>query len=175
MKFRTLAGLVLLLLIAGCSPVTIQDYQATEPALDLKSFFDGELMAYGMLKNRSGMVTRRFTATIDASWDGENGTLVEHFIFDDGEEQDRVWQLVHQGNGVYTGTAGDVVGEAEGEISGSVFQWQYQLEVPYNDSTIVVKLDDWLYLLDEDRLINQTKLTKFGFRVGELVLFIEKV
>lgn len=163
------------LLVTACSRVSIDDYAGTQPALDLKSFFDGELVAYGILQNRAGKVTRKFTATIEASWEGEQGTLVEHFVYDDGEEDDRIWTLNQLGNNRYTGTAGDVIGTATGAIAGSAFNWKYQLEVPYKDDTIVVNLDDWLYLVDENHLINRTDLRKFGFRVGELSLVIEKV
>jgi len=161
--------------VSACSAPRIDTYSGTSPALDLRTFLKGDLMAYGMLQNRSGQVTRRFVASLQGSWEGETGTLVEHFSFDDGEEQDRTWILTHLGNGQYRGTAGDVVGTAEGRISGSVFQWQYQLDVPWNDGTITVSLDDWLYLIDEGHLLNRTRLTKFGFTVGELTLVIEKI
>ena len=163
------------LLVSACSAPRISEYSDTSPALDLREFFDGELQAWGMLQNRSGKMTRRFTATIDAHWEGQTGTLDETFTFDDGEIQKRIWTLTHHGDGHYTGQAGDVIGTAEGSIEGSVFQWQYTLDIPYGDGTISVNLDDWLYLVDEEHLINRTKLTKFGFKVGELTLIIEKV
>lgn len=163
-----------LLFLSACSQVTLDDYQGTTPGLDLKTFFDGELMAYGILQDRSGRVTRKFTATIDASWSGDQGTLVEHFVFDDGEEQDRTWQLTYHGNNLYSGIAGDVVGTAEGQIAGSVFNWRYQLDVPCGEDSIVLNLDDWLYLVEDNHLINRTILRKFGFRVAELTLVIEK-
>jgi len=163
------------LLLAGCSGVNINQYANTSPPLDLRTFLDGELVAYGMLQDRSGRMTRRFVATMQASWEGETGTLDEQFRFDDGEQQQRIWTLTHLGGGRYRGTAGDVVGTAEGSISGSVFQWQYQLKVPWREDSIVVNLDDWLYLIDERHLINRTRLSKFGFRVGELTLVIEKL
>ncbi|MGV3593481.1 MAG: DUF3833 domain-containing protein [Gammaproteobacteria bacterium] len=161
-------------LLTGCGATSVEDYAATQPALDLRSFFDGELVAHGMLQDRGGRMTRRFTATLQGSWNGENGTLVEHFVFDDGEEQDRTWTLQHLGNGRYSGTAGDVLGTASGASAGSVFQWRYQLDVPWRDGSIAVTLDDWLYLVDERHLINRTELTKFGFRLGELTLVISK-
>ncbi len=164
----------LLALVTGCSPVNLDAYRNTSPALDLKTFFDGHLLVHGMLQNRAGKVTRRFTATIDAHWEGEEGVLDEHFIFDDGEEQQRVWRLRHLGDGRYSGTAGDVVGTAEGSISGAVFRWRYQLDVPYGDGSIVVNMDDWLYLVDEEHLMNRTRLSKFGFTVGELTIMIRK-
>jgi len=169
------AVLLACLLLAGCSQVSIDDYHGTSPELDLRTFFDGDLVAYGILMDRSGKVTRKFTATILASWEGDAGRLEEHFLFDDGEEQYRTWQLQAEGSNLYTGTAGDVVGTARGRIAGSAFNWEYQLEVPWRDDSIVVNLDDWLYLVDDIHLINRTTLRKFGFRVGELTLVIEKL
>jgi hypothetical protein len=162
-----------LLLLSACS-ANVNQYANTEPALDLRSFLDGELKAYGMLQDRSGRMTRRFVADMQGSWVGDTGTLVEQFRFDDGEVQQRIWTLTHLGNGRYTGTAGDVVGSAAGNIAGSVFQWQYRLEVPWREGSIEVSLDDWLYLIDERHLLNKTRLSKFGFKVGELTLVIEK-
>jgi hypothetical protein len=162
------------LLLTGCGSTSVDEYAATQPALDLRTFFDGELIAHGMLQDRSGRMTRRFTATLQGSWVGDSGTLVEHFIFDDGEEQDRTWKLQHLGNGRYSGTAGDVIGTASGATAGSVFQWRYQLDVPWRNGSIAVTLDDWLYLVDEHYLVNRTEMTKFGFRVGELTLVISK-
>ena len=162
------------LLLAACSGVDVERYAATTPPLDLRRFLDGELTAYGMLQDRRGRMTRRFVATMQASWSGDTGTLAEQFRFDDGELQQRTWTLTHVGNGRYVGTAGDVVGNAAGSTAGAVFQWQYRLQVPWRNDSIEVSLDDWLYLIDERHLINRTRLTKFGFRVGELTLVIEK-
>lgn len=167
--------LFLAVLVAGCSRVSIDDYAGASPALDLKEFFNGELVAYGILQNRSGQVTRKFEATITAYWRGEEGTLEEHFVFDDGEEQDRTWTLVHLGDNRYSGQAGDVVGMASGKVAGSAFNWRYRLDVPWNDGSIILNLDDWLYLVEENHLINRTALKKFGFTVAELTLVIEKV
>ena len=171
MKILTL---VAVLLLTSCA-AKVEDYRPTLPALDLHRFFDGDLKAYGMLQDRSGRMTRRFSATLHGSWQGETGTLVEHFAFDDGEQQDRTWILQHLGDGHYRGTAGDVIGTADGSTGGSVFQWHYSLNVPWRSDSISVDLDDWLYLVDEQHLLNKTTMTKFGFRVGELTLVIEKI
>lgn len=162
------------LLIAACSGVNVNQYAGSTPPLDLRSFLDGELVAYGLLQDRRGRMTRRFVATMQASWNGDTGTLAEQFRFDDGEQQQRTWTLTHVGDGRYVGTAGDVAGTASGSTAGAVFQWRYRLQVPWRNDSIEVSLDDWLYLIDERHLINRTRLTKFGFRVGELTLVIEK-
>jgi len=167
--------LFLALLMSGCSSIDVDDYTDTSPDLNLKTFFDGKLKVYGMVQDISGKMTRRFTADIDASWNGETGVLDELFYFDDGEQQTRIWTLQHLGDGKYSGTAGDVVGVAEGQTRGAVFRWQYVLTIPYEGDTIDVKLDDWLYLIADDRLINRTSINKFGLQVGEITLIIEKL
>lgn len=169
-----IVALVALGLLAGCSS-KIQDYQGIEPALNLDEFFVGDLVAYGMVQDRSGAVTQRFRADIKASWDGNQGILDEVFYWDDGREQTRVWRLTKTGENTYVGTAGDVVGEAKGTTAGNALHWVYQLEVPFRDGTIAITLDDWMFLLDEHRLMNKTEMRKFGFRVGEITIFIERV
>ncbi|MCC2606998.1 DUF3833 domain-containing protein [Planctobacterium marinum] len=162
------------LILSACSAVDVSDYAATEPRLDLKTFFNGDLKVYGMVQDMSGKMTRRFSADIKASWQGNTGTLDEVFYFDDGEQQTRIWTLNDLGNGRYTGTAGDVVGVAQGQTRGAVFRWQYELTIPYDGDTLNVHLDDWLYLISEDRLLNRTSINKFGIEVGEITLIIEK-
>ena len=171
---RLALTVTLFLLMAGCSRVSIQSYQDTQPKLDLRTFFDGRLYAHGILQNRKGMVTRKFSAEIDARWEGNTGYLDEVFYFDDGKTETRNWVLTLHDDGRVSGTAGDVVGEAEGQLAGSALHWKYTLAVPYKGDTLNVLIDDWLYLVNENRLLNKSLLKKFGFRVGELTLMIEK-
>lgn len=163
-----------LLLLVGCSSPTLDDYQQMQPQFTLETFFDGKLTAYGMVFNRSGKLTRRFTAQMDASWQGEQGIIDEWFEFDDGETSRRTWTLTRLANNQYEGTAGDVIGKAQGAVSGAAFYWRYQLLLPVGKKTYQVTLDDWMYLMDENRLFNRTEIIKFGVRVGEVVIFIEK-
>ncbi|MFL0810073.1 MAG: DUF3833 domain-containing protein [Agarilytica sp.] len=165
---------LLALTLAACSGPKVQDYTNSTPKLDLKTFFNGELKAYGILEDRQGSVTRKFSANIKAWWEGDTGYLDETFYFDDGEESKRFWTLKIDDNGKVSGDAGDVVGKAKGQVSGNTLRWQYTLEIPYKNDTINVFIDDWLYLVTDNRLINKSDLTKFGFKVGELTLVIEK-
>jgi hypothetical protein len=138
-------------------------------------FFDGQLTAHGVVKDRAGKVTRYFNAEIKGSFDGSVITLDEDFIFDDGEKQKRVWKITKQPDGRYIGTAGDVVGDAVGQIAGNSMFLKYVLDVPYKDRTIHISIDDRMYLVEPDLLINECKMTKFGFKVGQIILVIKKV
>lgn len=159
--------------LAGCS-TSVKEYRNNMPPLVLEDFFSGHLVAHGLVKGRSGIVKRRFSATIDARWNGQTGWLDEQFLFDDGEEQKRCWTLVKTDQG-YNGTAGDVVGIANGIVAGNTLHWVYQLKVPVNGKEWTLTLDDWLVLIDQDTMINTTEMRKWGFKVGELVLSIRRV
>ena len=163
-----------IILLSACSSFHVTEYTGRTPRLIPEEFFDGLLTAHGVVKDRSGKVIRYFNADIQAYWEGAVGTLIEDFIFDDGERQQRVWTLMRQSQGRFIGMAGDVVGEANGEIAGNTMFLRYVLEVPYGDSTIEVAVDDRMYLVDEQTLINEAKMFKLGLEVGEIVLVILK-
>ncbi|GGA68556.1 hypothetical protein GCM10011369_07740 [Neiella marina] len=163
---------VMVVVTVGCSQ-SLNDYQGQTGELDVKQYFDGKLMAWGIVSDRSGVVKRRFTATIDASWQGDTGVLDEVFQFDDGEQQTRIWQLSVNGDEI-TGTAGDVVGEASGSVVAYAMNWQYDLIIEVDGEEWVVGVNDWLYQVDDNVIINIGTLRKFGLEVGQVVLFMQK-
>lgn len=160
--------------LSGCSSVSVGDYAGNRPVLQPERFFDGDLSAHGVIKDRGGRVIRRFTADIKAYWHDGVGTLEEDFVFDDGELDRRVWTLRPTGPGRYVGTAGDVVGEGEIEVAGNSMFLAYVLRIPYGDGTLDLRIDDRMYLVSENVLINESKMYKFGLRVGEILLVIRR-
>jgi hypothetical protein len=159
------------LLLAGCaSAPTPADYAAEKPALDLKAYFNGELVAHGIFTDRAGKVQRRFTVQMTGTWQGAQGTLDERFTYSDGKTERRVWRLTDEGNGRWTGRADDVIGTAEGKSAGNALNWAYTLRLPVGDTTYDVQFDDWMYLMDERVMLNKATMSKFGFRLGEVTL-----
>ena len=163
------------LLMAGCSSISVEDYADMQPSLQPETFFNGQLSAHGVVKDRSGKVIRYFNAEIKAYWKDGIGTLEEDFVFNDGENDRRVWTLTPSGAGSYVGTAGDVVGAGEVQFAGNSMFLDYVLRIPYNDGSLDIRIDDRMYLVDPNTLINESRMTKFGFDVGEILLVIRKL
>jgi len=159
----------------SCTSPGLGDYASTTPKLSLESFFSGNLKAYGIVLDRNGKLSRRFSVTLKAEWKDNKGTVNEWFIFDDGEKSTRTWKLIKEKDNTYSGTANDVIGIAKGKTSGSALYWKYQLLITVDKTEYKVTLDDWMYLIDNKRLFNKTDITKFGFKVGEVILYIEKI
>ncbi len=161
-------------LLAGCASPQPADYAAEQPALDLKSYFDGTLTAHGIFTDRSGKVARRFTVAMTGTWVGNQGTLDERFTYSDGKTERRVWRLTDQGGGRYLGRADDVVGDAIGTAAGNALNWRYTLRLPVDGSVYEVQFDDWMFLIDKRVMLNKAVMSKFGLRLGEVTLSFDK-
>jgi Protein of unknown function (DUF3833) len=167
-------ALIAALLTACASAPVPADYAAEKPALDLATYFNGELVAHGLFTDRSGKVQRRFTVTMKGTWTGDDGVLDEDFTYSDGKKERRIWRLKKLPGGRYTGTADDVVGTAQGQVAGNALQWKYTLRLPVDDKVYEVQFDDWMYLMDERVMLNKAQMSKFGFRLGEVTLSFYK-
>jgi hypothetical protein len=161
-------------ILAGCaSPPKPMDYVKETPTLDLRQYFSGTVDGWGYVKDRSGMVVRRMVVEIVCTWNGSEGTLDESFKWSDGKTEKRVWKIRKDGDR-YVGTAGDVVGEAAGVASGNALQWNYVLRLPPEQGSYEVSMDDWMWMIDDKTLANQTVMTKFGIKFAEINIFFRK-
>jgi Protein of unknown function (DUF3833) len=163
------------LALAGCAGPQLADYAAQRPAFDFKQYFNGQLVAHGLVSDRSGTVQRRFVVKMSCVWVGDAGTLDEQFVYDDGERQQRIWRVRTLPDGSFVGTADDVSGEARGAAAGAAFRWNYTLKLPVRGSVYEVQFDDWIHLIDERTALNKATIRKFGVRVGEVLLSFNKL
>ena len=168
--------------LGACGSTKITDYASEKPKLDLRTYFNGTLDAYGVFTDRAGLVVKRFTVVMRCNWQGpagqEEGVLDEDFTYSDGTLQKRIWRLKRSegrgGQGRYVGRADDVVGEASGEEQGNAFYWTYTLSLPVDGRIIEVRFDDWMYLMNDKIMLNKATMSKWGVRLGEVTLTFVK-
>lgn len=174
-KGLSLAALPILVGLASCGSIDVEHYAGQQPPLELQQYFNGRVEADGMFQKRSGEVIKRFHVTMDCSWQGEVGTLDEHFRYSDGSTQRRVWTVRRTAPHRYVGTAADVDGEAIGVESGNALRWRYTMRLPVDGREYHVQFDDWMYLLDQNTLLNRASMSKFGVELGQVTLSFRKV
>lgn len=172
--YLSLACLFSLIGLTACSNHS-SSTESLKPFIPLESFFNGKLTAQGLVKNRQGEITRTFHADINASWTAEGiGTLDEQFLFDDGEKQQRIWTLKRQDSQHYSATANDVEGEHLLTVTGRHLKMKYPLSIRYKNKPLTLSVDDRLYIVNDSTLLNESTLKKFGFKVGSILLVIQK-
>ena len=163
------------LLLTGCASPTPADYSGQTPVLDLRQYFNGKLLAHGIVTDRAGKVMQRFTVQLTGTWVGEVGTLDEQFSYADGRREQRIWTITRLADGRYTGRSGDVQGEAQGQASGNALNWRYTLLQTVDGQTWALQFDDWMFLVDEQVMINRAVFSKFGIRLGEVLLSFRRL
>ena len=172
--FKILLSVLVVFSFSSCAIQSIENYENEKPSFDLQEFFNGNTTGWGIVQDRSGTVTRRFVVEILGKFNGSEGTLDEQFKWSDGKDEQRIWRLNKVNSKQWIGTADDVVGKAVGTISGNTLKWEYILKLPLENGSINVKFDDWMYLVDENVLMNKAKFSKFGFVLGEVTLSFVK-
>lgn len=160
--------------LSACSAPRPAHYADQKPVLDVQAYFNGTLDAHGMFQDRFGKVVKRFVVVMRCTWDGDVGTLDEDFIYSDGTRQKRVWTLRKTGPGRFTATAPDVVGTAEGVVSGNALNWRYVLSLPVGGRVIDVSMDDWMFLIDDRVMLNRTAMSKLGVNLGDVTVSFTK-
>lgn len=164
------------IILVGCSSMKPEDFKGREPKLVLEEYFLGDTKAWGIFEDRFGTLRRSFTVDIKGTWDEEEQllTLEEDFLYDNGEVDRRVWRVTKLGEHRYNGRADDVIGVAEGEIYGNALNWKYDIDLQMQDRSLRVTFNDWMFLQDEETMINRAKVTKWGILLGEVTIFFRK-
>ncbi|HQT30732.1 MAG TPA: DUF3833 domain-containing protein [Thiobacillus sp.] len=171
---KSLAVLCTVLGLSGCAGVSPEVYRDQTPTLDLATYFNGPLTAWGYFADRSGEVKRRFTVKMTGEWRGNEGVLTEDFVWSDGEKSQRVWRISKLDTHRYVGRANDVKGDALGTAYGNALQWKYTLLLPVDGKTYEVQFDDWMYQMNDTTMLNKSEMRKFGFKLGEIVISFRK-
>lgn len=175
MKIKAFIASISAALLTACGSVEVNHYASEKPELELSTYFSGTLDAWGIFQKRDGTVARRFHVVIEGKWKSPTeGVLDERFTYSDGEAQRRVWTLKRQPDGTWQGTADDVVGVAIGKVAGNALHWKYVLRLPVDGKEYLVNFDDWMWLLDEQSMMNRSVMSKFGVDLGEVTLFFKK-
>ncbi|MGR8918236.1 MAG: DUF3833 family protein [Gammaproteobacteria bacterium] len=170
----SLAVLLPPLLVTGRGGLHLDEYADRTPAFDPFDFFPGRTRAWGIVQDWRGRVARSFKVDILGSVAEDVLTLNEAFDYADGEKAQRTWHITRTSDGQLTGRADDIVGDARGAHAGNTMRWRYDMVIAAGGRQHQIAFDDWMWLLDDDVLVNRSYLRKLGIKVGEVTLFMRK-
>lgn len=174
-KFKGILLVGILAFLSGCTGgPSLDHYKGSKPSLNLEEYFTGPIKAWGIVQDFNGNVTRRFDVDMIGIWKDGVGVLDEDFEYYDGKKEKRIWTIKRVADNNYVGTAGDIVGEAKGQVEGSAMRWAYEMDLEVDGKNYRITFDDWMFLMNDGVLINRSYLKKFGFTVAELTLVMQK-
>lgn len=152
-----------------------KDYAGQGPALDIREQLNGALQCEGVIYGPTGRVTSRFVAMMEATWTGNVATLHEHFRYDNGATQHRVWTLTLHEDGRINASAPDLVGAGTGRQAGPAVSLTYRIVLPVSAGGHTLSVTDWMYLCENGTILNRSQFRKFGIKVAELVATMRKI
>jgi hypothetical protein len=133
-------------------------------------YFARRLEAYGVFVDRFGTIRRQFEVAVSGRQTESGFILDESFRYDDGETEERRWDVTVLGNGRYEGRCADVVGVARGVCTANMLSWRYSFRLAMYGRKVTVRFDDVMVLQAGDILVNRATISKAGCRLGEVLL-----
>lgn len=168
-------GMVMMLnvFLSACSN-KVSLYKDFQPTLSLETFLNGDIVGSGFIEDWRGRVTQQFDFSGNATWEDGICTFKEEMHYYNGKIDHRIWTIKKINDHYYEGRTSDVIGVAKIFIQGNAMNWKYKMDVKVNDSVYRLSFDDWMYLMNNNVLINQNSFKKFGITVGSLTLVMNK-
>ena len=142
---------------------------------DLLAYFEGRTLASGVFEGRAGHLKRRFTVEMMGRPEGNSLVLEEHFLFDDGERQERTWTLTRGDGQSFTGTCADAVSEAQGGFEQGRAFLNSALRLKVGGRLVAMRFDDVFYDTGDGTVLNRSTVSKWGVRLGQVLILFRKV
>jgi hypothetical protein len=141
---------------------------------DFERWFTGTVRGWGLFEDRFRRVRQRFTVTMTGTQEVDAFVLDENFVHADGLGQTRRWRVSRLNDGLYTASAEDIVGAAEGRPFAGGIAWRYVMRVPVGRRRVALDFDDRLYFRDDGRILNLSEARKWGILVGRLIAMFSR-
>ena len=135
-----------------------------------EEFFSGDLTASGMFIDRFGNIQKRFSAKVICEPANDGFVLNEHFTFDDGKTETRIWEIQRTSEKQYIGTTDDVRDRAKGTLTPIGLLWRYDFYLDLFGRRVLVNFNDKMIMQSADVVLNHATITKFGLKLGELFI-----
>ncbi len=162
------------LYVASLLSLTTLAIPAAASAFTLEGYFTGNTRATGSFSAING-VKRTFDVRLKGRFNGQLLTLVEDFIYADGEKDRKTWKFTKKGPGLYTGTREDVIGTTTVRISGNRAKFTYLVDLDEGPGKNIVRFWDTMILSADGKTIaNRALVTKYGLPVAKVKVDFER-
>ena len=167
---RRFVPLLLVGALSGCATLQPGDFGRSSTRFELDRYFDGHSRSWGVFENANGNPRRYFTCDNRGQRDKAGDVvLVQHFQFNDGKKQVRIWHIHRIDSTHWEATANDMIGVAQGHGVGNALYWEYTITLDRKNPLATVHIRQWMYQSEGTTdLMTRLVITKFGVKVSEV-------
>lgn len=148
------------------------------PAITLVSAFQGRRTGRGQFRIWLTGDERRFTARLNGTVKGRDGartlTVVEDFLYDDGQKDRLTWVFNEQGPGRWTGKREDTVGEAVVVEEDGQIRLTYTADFRSPSGVNRLEFQDILYAAPDGSIVNDAVVSRSGIPVASVKFLIRR-
>lgn len=177
MQRRTLLFSLAALPLAGCAGTPVPT-TTSGPPITLVSAFRGRTTGRGHFRVWLTGDERRFTARLNGTVTGSEGarilTVVEDFLYDDGQEDRLTWVFRETGPGRWTGTREDTVGEAVVIEEDGLIRLSYTADFRSASGVNRLEFQDIIYSGEDGTIINDAVVSRAGIPVAAVRFVIRR-
>lgn len=139
-------------------------------SVTLDQAFVGRKTGTGLFRIYLTGSERRFTAKLNGtlSRKGTRLTVVEDFIYDDGEQNRLTWVFDRSGPGAWTGRREDTVGVATATEDNGEVRLAYTADFKSPSGVNRLQFADVIYRRADGLIVNDAVVSKSGFPVGSV-------
>lgn len=163
------------LALAGCASAPRAPETIGAP-ITLESAFVGDQTGVGHFRVWLTGEERRFTARLRGSAKGPEGarvlTVVEDFVYDDGQKDRLTWVFRQTGPGRWSGRREDTVGEAEVVEEGGIIRLSYVADFRSLSGVTRLGFKDVLSRRADGRILNDAIVSRAGIPVAAVQFLI---
>ncbi len=155
-------------LCACTQPMPIASFAGPGPQLEPVRFFTGHVRSWGVFEGRSGAPTGTLSTDCQGTLEpGGSLHMVQRLTYGDGKTMTRDWHMRRIAPGRFEATANDMVGTGHGESAGRAFHLRWVLASQPGDPLANVRMNQWMYLMDNGAIVNRTTISRLGVIVAE--------
>lgn len=177
---RLIIGILLLISLTyfftACNVMEIKQFAGKNPEIHLDQYFVGNLKGYGVFYDRWSNIRTSFK--IDLSGEFANSSdliLKENLVYENGEKIKREYRITKsQIDGQYDLFCDDLVKPGSIIQSGNALLWEYTLLQDIGGQVLSLNFEDWMFLQNENLVLNRAKAYWYGIFVGEVFMVINK-
>jgi hypothetical protein len=168
---RALLGLAALAPLAACAAAPAVPSVPVYP-VTLADAFVGRTRGAGVFRAPLAGIERRFSALLEGRLEqgpgGERLTVVEDFVYDDGQQDRLTWVFDRSGPGRWQGRREDTVGLAQVVEDGRLIRLDYVADFRSTGGVTRLGFSDILYRPEPGLVVNDAVVTRWGLPIGSV-------